>query len=204
MRYLTILIIFLLSCSENREQKANVMRNETVAQLANGFELVIRLGIDEQTNDSVKTLMLVDHGRVIIELNRSVIAAPDKELGYLDAEFEDVIVISRSSGVGNPKEFKLVEKETGDLIREGILVGLNDEEGIILYISNLYEESQSLHLFDNISKRDQVITAFDSSKCFEEVIGGPYKCVEIDSVDKDKTILSSNYEDEFIRKEYNR
>ena len=48
--------------------------------------------------------------------------AIDKNLGYIGADFKDSFAFVQSFGSGNPHSFQLVDKQLGEVIREGLIV----------------------------------------------------------------------------------
>lgn len=227
MKYITALLagFLLFSCTQKEQvhkvtattviDSSKAVTNSTLNEsddnlydydtiLKNGYHLSYRVYYDSIEKDSMHSLTLVKNGTDIRELNETNYPGIYKNLGYIGADFSESFLFAQSYGAGNPHEFQLIEKKTGKEMKSGVIVDANEENEIILYISDIHKQNEQLKIYDINTKKEMVINDFNNSKCYQEYPEGLRSCVEIDTVTKDKIRLKIDTDDEKIIKTYNR
>lgn len=168
--------------------------------LKNGYHLSYRTYNDSVTNQPLQNLTLVKGNKDITILNETNRPTLHKNLGYIGADFTNSFLFVQSFGSGNPHEFQLIEKKTGKEIKSGVYVDSNEDNEILVYISNLHNTDEQLKIYDILNKKEMNINDFKNSKCYKEYPEGLRSCVTIDTVTKSKITLT--IEDEKIVKTY--
>lgn len=170
--------------------------------LKDGFHLSYRAYNDSVTNEPLQKLTLVKGNKDITILNETSRPMLHKNLGYIGADFTKSFVFVQSYGSGNPSEFQLIEKKTGREIKSGVYVDSNEDNEILVYISNLHKIDEQLKIYDIANKKEINVNDFKNSKCYKEYPEGLRSCVTIDTVTNSKITLT--IEDEKIVKHYKR
>jgi hypothetical protein len=129
---------------------------------------------------------------------------PQKNIGYVGADFDSSFVFVQSFGSGNPHNIQLIDKRTGKELRKGAWVDANDKEQILLYIENEHEDTEELKIYDVKNNNEIIISDFKDSKCVQDVIGGLRNCIELDTVTMNEIVLKVDTDKERIIKKYNR
>ncbi|NEM97991.1 hypothetical protein [Pontibacter burrus] len=209
----TILLILLFAFATNAQDKKGkkiALNKKEIDQysydtlLSQGYHLSYRVYFDSTTDERLQRLTLVKGKRDIKQLRETSYPMPHKNLGYIGADFGDTFLFVQSFGAGNPHEMQLIDKKTGKELMNGVWVGVNQPEKVILYITNIYEENEELKLLDLKNKKEIVVKDFSDSDCVKEQIGGLRNCIEIDSVTSKEIILKVESEEERIIKRYKR
>lgn len=170
--------------------------------LKNGYHLSYKTYNDSVTNQPLQNLTLVKGNKDIAILNETNRPMLHKNLGYIGADFTNSFLFVQSFGSGNPHEFQLIEKKTGKEITSGVYVDSDEDNEILVYISNLHNINEQLKIYDIPNKNEININDFKNSKCYKEYPEGLRSCVTIDAVTKSKITLT--IEDEKIVKTYSR
>ncbi len=172
--------------------------------LSQGYHLAYRVHLDSGETDGLQSLTLVKGKRNIRQLNEISYPLPQKNLGYIGADFGDSFLFVQSYGAGNPHEMQLIKKKTGKELMQGVWVDVHQTEKVVLYIANIYEENETMKLLDLKSGKETVISDFQDSACVEERIGGLRDCVKIASVTAKEIILKIDDEAEGTSRKYKR
>ena len=172
--------------------------------LSDGYNLKYKVYKDNKTSEKLQSLTLRKGDKEIKVLNETSFLMLFKNLGYIGADFDSSFVFVQSFGSGNPHYIQLIDKRTGQELRNGTWVDADENEQVILYIENEHEESEELIIYDVKNGIEIISTDFEKSKCIEHVIGGLRNCVEIDTVTTDEIILKIDTDEEKIIKKYNR
>ena len=221
---LTFLILF--SCQNNdKEGKANNSKTHsdtTIIEppisddiidfepydydtiLSGGYNLKYKVYKDQKSNEKLQSLTLRKVEDEIAMLNETSFPMLFKNLGYIGADFDSSFVFVQSFGSGNPHYIQLIDKTTGQELRKGTWVDVEESEQVLLYIENEHEENEELIIYDVKNRNEIISKGFENSKCVEHVIGGLRNCVEIDTVTSDEIILKIETDEERIIKKYNR
>ncbi|MEO7978564.1 hypothetical protein [Flavobacterium sp.] len=170
--------------------------------LKNGYHLSYRVYKDSIENESLQSLTLVKGNRDIKILNETSYPMLHKNLGYIGADFGDTFLFVQSYGSGNPHEMQLIKKKNGEELKKGILVDLKEEQKVLLYIENLYQENEKLKLVDLKNHTEKIITDFNNLSCTH--VGGLRNCVKIDTVTQKEIVLKTDSEQDHILKSYKR
>ena len=227
MKNTTIILLFLIlfSCSNSKQQKETKEVSEidivetpeyesedklkiepydydTI--LKNGFHLSYRIYKDTIENEVLQSLTLVKGNHDIRVLNETSYPMLHKNLGYIGVDYGNSFVFVQSFGSGNPNYIQLINKETGEEIKNGTWVDVNEKEKILLYISDIHEDTEQLKIYDLLKNKETIVKDFKESKCVKEMIGGLRNCVEIDTVTNNEIVLKIETEDEKIIRKYNR
>ena len=174
-------------------------------ELKNGYRLEYRVYTESSNPDTLQTLFLMKGSIEIKDLNGgSSFWLPQKNIGYIGADFDSSFVFVRSFGSGNPHYMQLVDKKTGDELLKGIWVDADEDEQIILYIEGVDRDSEQLKIYDVKNNNEIIVNDFNDSKCVEYEIGGLRDCVKIDTVTKAEVVLKIDTDKERIVKKYNR
>ena len=233
MRYiiyiLTILII--LSCQSkthksdgftdnNKQQKFNTKQTESTRTyisdsaylnynyqtvLKNGYRLEYKVYVEPNSTDTLQTIFLMNGITEIKDLNGgSSYGLPQKNIGYIGADFDSSFVFVQSFGSGNPHYIQLIDKKSGKELRKGTWVDADEKEQVLVYLKDEHKETEKLIIYDVKKSNEIISTGFEKSKCVEHVIGGLRNCVEIDTVTTDQIVLKIETDEEKIIKKYNR
>ncbi len=168
--------------------------------LTNNYHLSYRVRKD--SGSFLQSLTLVNGNKDIKKLNEITYPLPQKNLGYIGADFGESFLFVQSFGSGNPHEIQLIEKETGNVILNGILVDRNQKQKVLLYIKNEHEENENLVLLDLHNSKETIIKDFNNLKCTH--IGGLRNCVELDSINSKFIKIKTTDEKDNIEKKYYR
>lgn len=220
-----LLFVSLFSCKKPVKQPLKIPQQDSASAMTNfrhsltqekidpydydtlltgGYHLSYRVYKDISEGALLQSLVLVKGNRDIKQLNETNYPTLHKNLGYIGANFGDAFAFVQSYGSGNPHEFQLIEKKSGKEITNGAFIDARDEEGILLYIHDLFKDTEQVRLLDLKQNRERVIVDFRQSKCVNTNPGGIRYCLEIDTVTTYKVILKVDNEEELIVKKYPR
>ncbi len=170
-----------------------------------GFKLEYRVYTESNKKDTLQTIFLINDTIEIKDLTGgSSYSLLHKNIGYIGADFDSSFVFVQSFGSGNPHIIQLIDKKTGETLRNGVWVDANEENQVLLYIENINESTEQLKIFDIENNTETIVNDFQDCKCVQFAIAGLRDCVSIDSVTQQYIILESSYEDDKIEKKYNR
>ncbi|MCB0705750.1 MAG: hypothetical protein KDC34_10595 [Saprospiraceae bacterium] len=174
--------------------------------LTGGFHLSYRVYTDSVFQDLLQSLTLMKGRNEIAILSEISYPLPQKNLGYIGADFEDTFVFVHSFGSGNPNYFELIEKETGQVLRIGTLVDVNVEQQILLYEDGEENDKHfvGLIIYDSKNNHEIRVDDFNGSDCAIQSNSGLRDCVEIDTVTAKQIVLKIDNEEEKIVKIYPR
>ncbi len=172
--------------------------------LKNGYHLSYRVEKDSVDDEMIQHLFLTKGNREIAEINANSYGIPFKSLGYIGADFGDTFAFIVFYGSGNPDEMRLIQKETGSLLKSGFWVGVHEEGGILLYVTEEEKENEMLMLYDVRNKKERAISDFKRSECVQNNYGGHRNCIDIDMVTDQFVVLKIDSEEERIVKRYRR
>lgn len=161
--------------------------------LKNNFHLSYRVYSDTISNEKLQSLTLVKGKKDIRQISETSFPMLHKNLGYIGADFGSTFLFVQSFGSGNPHEIQLIEKESGKILKEGVLVDVNEKEGILLYIKNEHQETQKLLLLDLKTNKEKTINDFNILEY--KRIGGLRDIVVIDTVTRSEIVLKSNFDE---------
>lgn len=168
------------------------------------YNLKYKVYTDNETNEKLQSLTLRKGDIEIKVLSETSFPMLFKNLGYVGADFDSSFVFVQSFGSGNPHEIQLIDKRTGNELRRGTWVDVDEKEQVMLYLENEHEQNQKLLIYDVKNGKEIISRGFEKSKCVEQVIGGLRNCVEIDTVTAKEIILKIDTDKERVIKKYNR
>jgi hypothetical protein len=210
-QYLLLFFVFVCSLAANAQDKKgkasipkDVERYSYDTLLSQGYHLAYRVYLDSVAEEGLQSLTLVKGKRDIRQLNEISYPLPQKNLGYIGADFGDSFLFVQSYGAGNPHEMQLIEKKTGKELMQGVWVDVHQAEKVVLYVANINEENEALILLDLKSGKRTVISHFQDTACEKERISGLRDCVKIAFVTAKEIMLQIDYETEKISKKYKR
>lgn len=228
----TILMVFLLllfSCTNQKKEVKNVVPTEVTKVkpnnniepqnniksvkteiepynfdtiLKNGYHLSYRVYKDTTEGDSLQSLTLVKGNQDIKMLSETSYPMLHKNLGYIGADFGDTFLFVQSYGSGNPDEMQLIKKENGEELKAGVVVDVNEDQKVVLYIENLHQKNEKLKLLDLKNSTEKLITDFNNLSCTND--GGLRNCVIIDTITSKEIILKTDSEEDNFSKRYSR
>ncbi|MBR9859394.1 hypothetical protein GYB22_01315 [bacterium] len=201
MRTIVIVLLFgfIAACSseQEQEQKSNeqeITENESTSypfptDLEGGFN--IKYSTSADSSGAKQKLTLYKNETEVRVLSETRKEAKSETLGYIEQEFAESFLFVQKFGEERPIYFRIIEKESGEEIKKGILVDHKKEEQVILYLPQTGENRNNLRLFDIKNNKDQGIGKFLEEEC------GPYptasQCVGISSIDENEVIISYKY-----------
>ena len=167
--------------------------------LSNGYHLKHR--VFKKPGDSwyVQSLTLMKSDKIIKEFGYSSFGLPYKNIGYIGADFDKSFVMVYSYGSGNPHIIQLIDKETGEELKQGEWVDAFEPEQVLLFIEN-----GQLKFFDVKYNRETLVSGFDSLTCVQDGIGLLSGCLKIDTVTTDSIKLTAEFEVEPLSKVFTR
>lgn len=114
-------------------QESNLCSSESdydyQTTLTGGYRLVFH------TSNDLKHLTVYKGNQRIRRLNSVSCGLPNKNLGYVGADFQDYFVLVQSFGSGNPHYIELIRKSNGRNVisREACLIDSSEKFSLLLY-----------------------------------------------------------------------
>ena len=102
--------------------------------LKNNFHLQFQYYLKSKESSIEMLLILKDGKKIVDTLNRMGYAAPQKNLGYIGADFKDYFVFVQSFGSGNPHDMQLLRKKDARKIIGGYFIDADEKNEILLYL----------------------------------------------------------------------
>lgn len=202
--YLLCTVIILFGCVNRNESNKSIQAdlNSDIEEneyeeyiydtiLKNDYNLSYNVYDDSISGIKMQNITLSKDGYVIKELNEVSYPMLQKNLGYLGADFNDSFVLVQSYGSGNPHYMQLFNKKTGIEIDSGVWVDADETEEILLYIEDIYEDTEKLYIHDLKNKTKIIVNNFKGLNCDDL---NSYNYIVIDTVTKDEITLKSNPE----------
>jgi hypothetical protein len=168
-----------------------LMVNPYAIELKGGYRLEYRVYTEAGLQDTLQTMLLMRDRVEIMDLHGgSSYGFPYKNIGYLGADFDSSFAFVQSFGSGNPHELHLIRKATGQVLLSGTWVAADEDEQVIVYIENEFEETEQLIIFDIRSNTRIQVAGIESLRCGQRYTGGLRDCVMIAKVTANEVILS--------------
>ncbi|MDF7800825.1 hypothetical protein P4C99_15225 [Pontiellaceae bacterium B1224] len=172
--------------------------------LSHGYSLSYRVYRDVSDDHVMQCLTLVRGNQDIKKLSGMSYGLLQKNLGYIGADFDDTFLFVQSWGGGNPHDIQLIDKATGAIITEGTWVSVNEEEGLFLYLHDIFESTAELRLYDTRNKKETVIDVRDPIINLRTVWDSWSEISVSNSPFSDEYILDYWREGEAYRKRYDK
>lgn len=172
--------------------------------LSFGYHLKHKVFRETGNQNFVQSLTLMKGIEKIKEFGYFSFGLPYKNMGYVGADYDESFVMVYSFGSGNSNRIQLIEKETGNELKKGTWVDVNESEQILLYLENDHQDSEVLKIYDIKNQNEILIEGFTNSISANEEIGGLRDCVQIDTVTSKIITLKVGNNEEQLRKRYAR
>lgn len=134
LKLLSFLILFTIACKtekaiNNKKYISNPVDTNYIFDtiLKNNYFLKYRVYIDLKSSDTIQGIFLIKGKTEIKELNSISLGLPFKNLGYIGKDLEDSFYFIQSFGSGNPHFAQLIEKKTGNTIKQGEFINSLNE-----------------------------------------------------------------------------
>jgi hypothetical protein len=218
VKRIAVLLPILVACTnknpilnhsnDERISQENSVKRQELEHLPYDFDTLLsgdyHLSFKLNLGKDLESLSLMKEDKEIRILNELSVGLPHKNLGYIGADLGDQFIFCQSYGADNPTDIQLIDKKTGKEITAGSWVDVDEKEQVILYITNIHQETEQLKLLDLKNHTERIITDFNHCRCVEEQTTGLMDCVEIKSVWKDEILLAVEYDNGGILKKYTR
>ena len=167
-------------------------------ELSHGYYLKHNVFRSHKSKQFLQSLTLMNADSSIREFDSFSYGLPYKNIGYIGADFKNSFAYVQSYGSGNPHDLKLIEKQTGQILAEGIWVDANEKEEVIVFLYN-----DTLKIYDIRNNHITNSFDFDSMLCATETPSGIRNCVKIDSITTyEITLLMDDFGNEIEKKYY--
>lgn len=128
---------------------------------------------------------------------------PHKNLGYVAADFKNYFVLAHSYGSGNPHYIELIRKKDGlnVLSEDAVWIAADERQEFLVYCNSPTPDIKDKILLYNVGKRS--IERFDFPK---EIYNDPtvINSIILDTVTKDRFVISYEINDSLFKKSYRR
>ncbi len=139
--------------------------------------------------------------KIIDTLNILGYGAPQKNLGYVSADFDEYFAFVQSYGSGNPHDMQLLRKKDGKEIIKGFIVDADENNEFLLYCRGY----DSLMLYDIKKHKNNYIENLRNSKEIDCAVSELTDYLKIKKVSsKYVSIDITNTKNETLTKQYNR
>jgi hypothetical protein len=156
---------------------------------------------DTSTNKLIKARILERANRPIAIIHQIDFDSHPNLYGWVEADFPDSFIFAYGTGSGNPRYVKCIEKSTGKKYVDGILVGADEKEQVLVYMENTH--SDSIAILDIKNNRKLYTTDFAKFYSVQPLMGlSGY--INIDSISSQSITLVIDAHDMYIRKTYKR
>lgn len=170
-------------------------------KLSNGYSIEFSYFKNNKDNFIEKCLTLKKKNKIIDTLNIMGYGAPDKNLGYIGADFKHYFAFVNSFGSGNPHEFRLIKKINGETIKEGYIIDSFNNPDFLLYIKG----HDSIMLYDVTKKKDKLIEHLSKSNEIKGTLSNLCDILKIKKVTKEYVQIEiDNYDTNKLTKKYYR
>jgi hypothetical protein len=155
--------------------------------LKNGYNLHFKYYNEKDTALPKFGMMLTlnKRNKIIAILNSLSAHFPQKNLGYIGADFDDYFAFVQSFGSGNPHEMQLLRKKDAKKIVSGFIVDADEKNGILLYNRNY----DSLMFYDINNKKDNLIVNLNKSNLIDCMISEFSNNLKIKKVTKTEIFI---------------
>ncbi len=168
--------------------------------LTDGFWLKYKAYRDT-TGDLLHSLTLMKEESPVKILNETSFSHLHKNLGYTGADFDSTFVLVHSFGSGNPHYIEMIEKKTGEQLFEGIWLDADEQEQVLVYMTNT--DSDSIFVLDNRNDTTMVTTYF--TEIYADVLPSKlWADVRIDTVTSEFIRLELNDRNSHIKQTFKR
>ena len=170
-------------------------------KLSNGYSIEFKYFQKDKNSPTEMCLNLKKGDKTIDTLNIMGYGAPHKNLGYIGADYNKYFAFVNSFGSGNPHDFKLIEKQSGKIIKSGFIVDSFKNPELLLYAKGY----DSLMLYDLEKKKDNLIENLNQSKVIDCMVSELNQVVKIKKATKKYVFIEiENHENKVVSKKYYR